>query len=249
MIDSMPLWLPVAFFLVALVYAAAGFGGGSAYLAVLAVSGLPYQTLPQTALVCNVLVALGGVWFFHRGGHMALGRVLPLFALSIPVAYVGGRMEIGRGTFAILLGVALLLAGILMLLPRPEASARAMSRRKEWMLGLPLGAVLGLFSGLVGIGGGVFLAPLLLLLGWTTAKQTAAAASLFILVNSVAGLTGQLIKGFHLGWWTIPLVLAALAGGQIGSRMGSYWLSGTNVRRLLAAIIIVVGGRLLWKAI
>jgi len=249
LIESMPLWLPVAFFVVAMVYAAAGFGGGSAYLAVLAFSGLPYQSLPQTALVCNVVVTIGGVWHFHRGGHLHLKRVLPFFLLSIPMAYVGGRILVDRDLFFAVLGASLLAAGILMVVPRPESAARAMSATKEWLIGLPVGAILGLLSGLVGIGGGVFLAPFLLLSGWTTPKQTAAAASLFILVNSAAGLSGQLIKGSYLGWMTVALALAAVVGGQIGSRTGSYRMSALGVRRLLAAIIVAVGGRLLWKAI
>lgn len=249
MIESMPLWLPVAFFVVALLYAAAGFGGGSAYLAVLAVASVPYQALPQTALLCNVVVTVGGVWHFHRGGHLALRRVLPFFVLSIPMAYVGGRIEIGRELFYIVLGVSLLAAGVRMMLPRPDGGERSVSVSMQWLIGLPVGAALGLLSGLVGIGGGVFLAPILLLAGWTTSKQTAAAASLFILVNSAAGLTGHLVKGIYIGWMTVPLALAALVGGQIGSRVGSYKLSGAGVRRLLAAIIIVVGARLLWNAI
>jgi uncharacterized membrane protein YfcA len=249
LIESMPLWLPAVFFVVAMVYAAAGFGGGSAYLAVLAFSGLPYQSLPQTALVCNVVVTVGGVWHFHRGGHLSLKRVLPFFVLSIPMAYLGGRIQVDREFFYALLGVSLLAAGILMVIPRPESAARAMSATKEWLIGLPVGAILGLLSGVVGVGGGVFLAPFLFLSGWTTPKQTAAAASLFILVNSAAGLGGQLVKGSYLGWMTAALALAAVAGGQIGSRTGSYRMSADGVRRLLAAIIIVVGGRLLWKAI
>jgi uncharacterized membrane protein YfcA len=249
LIDSLPLWLPVAFFLAALFYAAAGFGGGSAYLAVLAVSGIPYQTVPQTALLCNVVVTVGGVWHFRRGGHLALGRVLPFFVLSIPMAYVGGQIEIGRQLFLIIMGGALLAAGIRMMLPRPEAGARPASPKTEWLIGLPVGAALGLLSGVVGIGGGIFLAPILLLTGWTTSKQTAAAASLFILVNSAAGLAGHLVKSVHIGWTALPLVVAALVGGQIGSRVGSYKLSGDGVRRLLAAVIIVVGARLLWKAL
>jgi len=249
LIESMPLWLPVVFFVVAMVYAAAGFGGGSAYLAVLAFSGLPYQSLPQTALVCNVVVTVGGLWHFHRGGHLSLMRVLPFFVLSIPMAYVGGRFQVDRDFFYALLGVSLLAAGILMVIPRPESAVRAMSATKEWLIGLPVGASLGLLSGVVGIGGGVFLAPFLLLSGWTTPKQTAAAASLFILVNSAAGLSGQLVKGSYLGWTTAVLALAAVVGGQIGSRTGSYRMSAVGVRRLLAAIIVVVGARLLWKAI
>lgn len=249
MIETMPWWLPLAFAVFAMVYAAAGFGGGTGYLAVLAVSGVTYVVMPQTALVCNIVVTVGGVWHFRRGGHLALGRVLPFFVLSIPMAYLGGRFPVEQNVFFVLLGLALLAAGVHMVLPRRETSPRSMSTSTEWLIGLPVGGALGLLSGVVGIGGGVFLAPILLISGWTTPKQTAAAASVFILVNSAAGLGGQLSKGSYLGWMTAVLALAALAGGQIGSRVGSYRLSGTAVRRLLACIIIVVGIRLLWKAI
>jgi uncharacterized membrane protein YfcA len=249
LIESLPLWLPVAFLAIALVYAAAGFGGGSAYLAVLALTGLSHQAIPQTALMCNVVVTAGGVWHFHRGGHMDLKRVVPFFVLSIPMAYVGGRIQIGREPFYLLLSLSLLAAGVRMMMPTPEAARRAVSQGRVWLVGLPVGAALGLLSGIVGIGGGVFLAPILLLTGWTTPKQTAAAASLFILVNSAAGLTGHVVKASYMGWMTAVLALAALAGGQIGSRAGSYRLSGAGVRRILAAIIIVVGARLFWKAI
>jgi uncharacterized membrane protein YfcA len=245
----MPLWVPLAFFLAAIVYAAAGFGGGSAYLAVLSVSGLPYQSMPQTALLCNVAVSIGGVWHFHRGGHLAFKRVLPFFVLSTPLAFAGGRIQIDRELFSVLLGVSLFAAGIHMLIPRPEAAVRVMSASRQWVIGLPVGGALGFLSGLVGIGGGVFLAPVLLIFGWTTPKQTAATASLFIFVNSVAGLTGQVVKGAYIGWMSLALVVAAVLGGQIGSRTGAYRMSSANIRRLLAAVIMVVGGRLLWKAL
>jgi uncharacterized membrane protein YfcA len=245
----MSLWLPVAFFVIAFFYAAAGFGGGSAYLAVLAMSGIVYQSIPQTALVCNVVVTAGGVWHFHRAGHLELKRALPFFVLSIPAAYLGGRLQVGREVFYILLGLSLLAAGIHMMLPRSATGRRDLSTAKEWLIGLPIGAALGFVSGVVGIGGGVFLAPILVLTGWATTKQTAATTSLFILVNSAAGLTGHLMKGPYIGWMIVPLAAAALVGGQIGSRAGSYRLSSAGVRRLLAAIIIVVGVRLLWKAI
>jgi hypothetical protein len=245
----MPLWLPVAFFFAAMVYAAAGFGGGTAYLAVLAFSGLPYQTLPQTALICNIAVTAGGVWHFHRGGHLVSGKVLPYFVLSIPFAYLGGRFHVDQEVFYVLLGVALVAAGAHMVVPRRAGNVRVIPVARQWLIGLPVGAALGLLSGVVGIGGGVFLAPLLLISGWTTPKQTAATTSLFILVNSVAGITGHLTKGIHMDWMTAALVLAAVVGGQIGSRAGAYRLSSGNVRRLLAAIIILVGGRLIWRAI
>ena len=248
--DSVPFWLPFAFVAIALVYSAAGFGGGSAYLAVMAVSGLSYVAIPQIALLCNVIVSGGGTWHFHRGGHLDWKRMLPFIALSIPMAYVGGRLQIGKEQFYIVVGLSLLLAGIRMLFPNiGDRTRRSITGGRAWLIGLPVGAGLGLLSGVVGIGGGIFLAPILLLTGWTNVKQTAAAASVFILVNSLAGLAGQLVKGVYLDVMVIPLALAALVGGQIGSRAGSNYLPAIGVRRLLAAIIVVVGVRLLWKAL
>jgi uncharacterized membrane protein YfcA len=248
--ETVPLWLPFVFVAIALLYSSAGFGGGSAYLAVLTVAGVSYQVIPQISLLCNIVVTAGGVWHFHRGGHLDFRRVLPFFILSIPPAYAGGHLEVSPVFFNALLGVLLVLAGARMLMPSPgESNRRKISTRDQWIIGLPLGAVLGFVSGMAGIGGGVFLAPVLVLTGWTTSKQSAAAASLFILVNSVAGLIGHLVKEVHVDLWVIPLVAAALVGGQVGSRLGSYHLSSRGVRTLLAAVILVVGIRILWKVI
>jgi uncharacterized membrane protein YfcA len=249
-VESAPFFLPVVFFAIALFYAAAGFGGGTGYLAALALSGINYLAIPQITLACNVIVSGGGVWHFGKGGHYDMRRILPFFVLSIPMAYLGGRVEISKGVFNLLLGLSLVAAGgRMMFAGASEDSTRRISSRTAWMAGLPIGAGLGFLSGLVGVGGGIFLAPVLLLMGWTNAKQTAAAASLFILVNSTAGLTGQLIKGIYLDAMIVPLGAAALVGGQIGSRVGAYRMRSKGVRRLLAAIIIVVGLRMLWKAI
>jgi uncharacterized membrane protein YfcA len=243
-----PLWLPFAFLAVALVYAMVGFGGGSSYLAVLALTGLSYQSIPQIALLCNVIVTVGGVWHFHRGGHFDMKKIAPFFALSIPMAYVGGRIAIGQQLFTLLLGLSLIAAGSRAFFPDGRhAAVRAVSAARAWCIGLPVGAGLGFLAGLVGIGGGVFLAPVLLFTGWLRAKQVAAAASLFILVNSATGLGGQLIKGAYLGWSIIPLGLAVLVGGQVGSRLGAYHLPGRGVERLLAGLILAVGIRLIWR--
>jgi uncharacterized membrane protein YfcA len=248
--DAVPIWLPFAFLAIALAYSAAGFGGGTAYVAVLAVSGLPYLAIPQIALVCNIIVTCGGVWHFRRGGHMDFKRILPFLILSFPLAFVGGRMHIGQSQFYVLLGLVLIAAGVAMMIgKRAEAERQPISVARAWWVGLPAGGVLGLLAGSVGIGGGVFLAPVLVLTGWLPAKQTAAAASLFILVNSAAALAGQFAKAVHIDIMVVPLAVAALVGGQIGSRAGSYRLPAVGVRRVLAAIILVVGLRIFWKAI
>ncbi|MDH3217718.1 MAG: sulfite exporter TauE/SafE family protein [Candidatus Krumholzibacteria bacterium] len=249
--ETIPLWLPPLFFLIALLYATVGFGGGSSYLAVLALIGLPYQAIPQTALVCNLIVSAGGVWHFRRRGHLDLAKILPFVILSIPMAYLGGRLEVGRQFFMMLLGVSLLAAAARTFIPgqRGAATRRSLSVAKAYWVGLPVGGLLGLLAGVVGIGGGIFLAPVLLLSGWADAKQTAATASVFILVNSGAGLVGQVAKGVYLNEMILPLALAVILGGQIGSRVGSYHLPMMGVRRLIATLILLVSLRLIWGAI
>jgi len=246
--DTIPLWLPFVFFAIALVYATVGFGGGSSYLAALALLGLPHTMIPQVALVCNALVSAGGVWHFHRAGHVALPRVFPFVLASIPMAYLGGRIPVGPRLFAVLLGLSLLAAALRMMLTAPETSPRALGARRAWALGLPIGALLGLLAGLVGIGGGVFLAPLLVLTRWSDAKGAAGAAAVFILVNSIAGLAGQFTKGVFVDATLVPLALAVVLGGQVGSRLGSRRLPVPHVRKLLSALVLIVSLRTLWGA-
>jgi uncharacterized membrane protein YfcA len=249
-VSALPLWLLPVFFVIAAVYSTVGFAGGSSYLAALALIGTPYQGIPQVALVCNLIVSAGGVWHFRRGGHLDVGRTLPFIVLSVPMAFLGGRVPIGERLFTILLGGSLLIAGARMFISDGRFTrGRSVGLARTWGFGVPVGAALGFLAGLVGIGGGIFLAPVLLLSGWGNAKQTAAAASLFILVNSAAGLVGQFTKGVYVDTMVVPLALAAWLGGQVGSRVGSYHLPVVGVRRLLAALIMVVSFRLLWKAI
>ncbi|MFQ5512629.1 MAG: TSUP family transporter, partial [Candidatus Krumholzibacteriia bacterium] len=178
--ESMPVWLPLVFFVIALAYATVGFGGGSSYLAVLVLIGLSYRTVPQLALVCNLAVSAGGVWHFYRGGHLDFKKVLPFIVLSVPMAYVGGRLPVARELFVVLLGVSLFVAGARTFVPdRAGRAAGSIPQGRAWGLGVPIGAALGFLAGVVGIGGGIFLAPVLLLAGWAHAKQGAAAAALF----------------------------------------------------------------------
>ena len=250
MMDTLPIWLPVAFFAIAVIYSMAGLGGGCGYLAVLALIGLSHQTIPQTVLICNLIVSASGVWHFYRGGHFDAGKVLPFVALSIPMAYLGGRIAVGEQVFMILTGVSLAVAGSRMFLGRSAGGPeRSITRGQAWRLGLPIGAVLGLLAGLVGIGGGVFLGPVLVLTGWMKVKQAAATAALFVFVNSAAGLTGQLAKGVYINEMVIPLAIAALIGGQIGSRAGSYHMPAVGVRRVLAALVVVVAVKLFWGVV
>ncbi len=248
--DATLLWLPAVFLVIAAIYASVGFGGGSSYLAVLALIGLSYTSIPQAALVCNMIVSAGGVWHFRRAGYLQWHRVLPLVVLSVPMAYLGGLIPLGLELFMYLLGGSLLVAGGRMFLPIHEPKPiPSISTRTMWLVGLPLGGALGLLAGVVGIGGGIFLAPVLILSRWAGARATAATVTVFILVNSWAGLGGQLAKGLYLDATVVPLGIAVFLGGQIGSRLGSRGLSVVNVRRLTGALILVVSARILWGVV
>jgi len=244
-----PILLPSLFFLTALIYSMAGFAGGSTYLALLALFSFPYESIPKVALLCNLIVSTGGTWLFFRAGHLSFRRILPFVVTSIPMAYLGGATPIGKTLFTWLLGLSLMVAALRMLLADKVFESREiLSWKTAWVVGIPVGALLGFLSGLVGIGGGIYLAPVLLLMGWANSKQAAASASFFILVNSLSGLAGQLTKGgFTLAAESfLPLLIAVFLGGQIGSRLGSQRLPKVILQRLAAGLILFVSGRLLW---
>ncbi len=246
---EIPIHLPIIFFFIALFYSLVGFGGGSSYLAVLVLVGLPYQDIPPMALICNLIVAAGGCWLFYKAGHLKLKNVLPFIILSIPMAYLGGRIMIGKELFCLLLGLSLFVVAVRMFLPSGILeSQKEISWRRAWIMGVPIGAVLGFLAGLVGIGGGIFLSPLLLLMKWVNVKEAAATASFFILVNSLAGLMGQVQKGVAQIHWLIPLGIAVFVGGQIGSRMGAFRVPKVRLQQMLAILVLYVSVKLLLEA-
>lgn len=240
-----------AFFCAALLYSFAGFGGGSTYLALLALTGVSYNLMPVMALVCNIIVVLGGCIIFFKERHFDFKLVVPFLITSVPFAYVGGRIPIAKETFFVLLGFVLLMASLrLFLMDEKFSGAEHVKWEKALFLGLPIGAVLGFASGLTGIGGGIFLSPLLYMLHWGKAKSVAAASSLFILVNSLSGLWGQLSKNsFHMDWGLfLPLALAVFLGGQIGSRLSAQKISQIMVKRWAAVLILSVSVKILWQS-
>lgn len=241
--------LALAFFVTAILYASVGFAGGSTYNALLVLAGVDQSVFPLVALACNLIVATGGSVRFARAGLAPWRRLWPLLALSIPAAALGGALPVSKALFVLLLGGSLLAAALLLLFqterdPAPEG--------RYLLLGPAIAAPIGLLSGIVGIGGGIFLAPVLHLIGWDRARRVAAAASVFILANSIAGIGGQLTKATPatldqaLGYW--PLALAVLAGGQIGGRLGVAVLPAAWLRRLTALLILYVAARLLWQS-
>ncbi|MEE9433903.1 MAG: sulfite exporter TauE/SafE family protein [Sphingorhabdus sp.] len=244
----MILWLALLFALAALAYASVGFGGGSTYNALLALSGIEYALIPAIALACNIVVVTGGVFRFWRAGLYDWRAILPLVAISAPAALLGGLIVIGEGAFFLLLGGALLFSAVAMTLPADQIQSRK----------LPPGMILvisggiGLLAGLSGIGGGIFMAPMLYLVRWAEAKRIAAFASFYILINSLAGLTGQLTKSGistlaepFVQYW--PLLLAVLLGGQIGSMVGIRLFNARLLRWVTAILVGYVAIRLLWQ--
>lgn len=240
-------WLIPAFFGTALLYASVGFGGGSTYSALLALAGVDYRALPIISLACNIAVVTGGVIRFARAGEMPWRGALAVSLAAAPLAFLGGLTPIRESLFLIVLGASLVFAALALLFPL--ASEPVDRPRKPWAM--PLAAApLGYLAGLVGIGGGIFLAPLLHLARWDNARRIAATASLFILINSLTGLAGQLTKsgvaqfGDALGG-ALPLLVAVVIGGQIGSFLALRYLPAQAIRWLTAALTGWVGIRLL----
>jgi uncharacterized protein len=248
MIGAIPALLALAFLVTALLYASVGFGGGSTYSALLALSGLAYRLLPLISLACNIAVVAGASVRFARAGITPWRKAALIVALGAPASFLGGLTPIKEATFLALLGASLVLTSLTMLIPVREAESGVPTGLARWA---PLAAApLGYFAGLVGIGGGIFLAPVLHLVRWERPRGVAATASLFILVNSLFGLAGQLLKngpglfGAALGA-ALPLLIAVVIGGQIGSLLAARLLPPHWIRWLTALLVLVVGARLL----
>lgn len=247
------LLLAVLFLVTAIAYASVGFGGGSTYNALLVLSGTDYRLIPAIALTCNILVVTGGVIHHLRAGHMTWTTLLPYVVLSIPMAWLGGRIAVSETLFIGLLGFGLLLAAVQMLVrPQTGIAVDVPTGSSLWLKAMPVGGVIGFLAGITGIGGGIFLAPIIYLLKLAPPRIIAGITSGFILLNSVSGLTGQMMKsgnyslinGMIEAW---PLFVFVVIGGQIGSRLGIYTLPERWIKRLTAVLILYVAVRLIWR--
>lgn len=250
----MPLLILTGLFLLAAVaYSSVGFGGGSSYNALLILSGMDYRLVPAIALSCNILVVTGGVYHYSRAGFLTLNKLIPFIVLSVPMAWLGGSLAVSERVFIGLLGFSLLVAAVQMLLkPHTTAAVNDYGNVRYWLIAGPVGGFIGLLAGITGIGGGIFLAPIIYFLHLAPARTVAGITSGFILVNSIAGLAGQMMKAGDYspmqGWlqaW--PLFIAVVIGGQIGSHLGAYHLPEKWIRRLTALLMLYVATRLIWR--
>ena len=212
--------LAILFSSTAILYSSVGFGGGSTYLALLLIWGIPYFIFPVIALSCNIVVVSGNCFNYIKAGNLDFKLLLPYLVGSIPLAYIGGSLSVEKQLFEILLFLVLLIAGTLLLFNFQSYDDREESYRKiPLLVSILIGAVLGLISGVVGIGGGIFLSPILFLIRTGRPKHIITATSLFILINSISGIIGQLTKNAVLieiqNYWY--LLIAVLIGGQIGN--------------------------------
>lgn len=241
----------ILFFTVAILYSSVGFGGGSSYLAILALTGIVFTQIRATSLLCNIVVVTGNVFLFYQQKIIDFKKITPLVLLSIPLAFLGGYLKISQQFFFILLGFTLLFAAITMWLSKRIISSDEKNNNAKPFKNASYGGIIGFISGMVGIGGGIFLAPLLHLTNWDTPKKIAATASFFILVNSIAGFIGQYSNpDFIIDWiLTSILLITVFIGGQIGSRISHKFLSPIQLKKATAILIAFVSTRILWNVL
>jgi len=231
-----------AVFVVALLYSSVGHAGASGYIAVMTLFSLAPAEIKPIALTLNVVVASIGSWQFWRAGHFSWATFWPFALLAAPMAFVGGYLNLPTQVFKVLVGI-ILLGSAVQFLVRPPAESDPRLPPKPVALGV--GAGLGLLSGLTGTGGGIFLTPLLLFLHWARTRTAAAVSALFILLNSAAGLAGNIAATRDFPRFGIALVAAVMAGGAIGSWAGSRRLAPVAIKRLLAVVLTIAGLKLI----
>ncbi|WP_430966838.1 sulfite exporter TauE/SafE family protein [Spongiimicrobium sp. 2-473A-2-J] len=242
------IWVIFGFFIIATLYASVGFGGGSSYLAILALVFTGFFAIRSTALLCNLVVVSGSCYLYFRRGHLYFRKFLPFIVTSIPLAFIGASFKLKENVFFIILGAALIASAVALVVQSFKSAARIkLKRGYPVYMSYVLGGVIGLLSGLVGIGGGIFLAPVLNHMRWETPVKIAALASFFILVNSVAGLGGLWSSGTFEVPWSIALglLLAVFLGGQLGLRLSLDKLTGNGIRLITALLVFIVGARVL----
>jgi uncharacterized protein len=229
--------------IVAFLYSSVGHAGASGYIAVMTMFSMAPSAIKPTALVLNIVVACIGAWQFWRAGHFSWSFFWPFAILSIPFAFIGGYLNLPTHIFKILVGIVLLLSAVKFFIdPKEKLNPRAPSKP----ISSGVGAGLGLLAGLTGTGGGIFLTPLVILMGWARTKTASAVSALFILVNSVSGLAGNLSATKYFPAFAWSFVASALVCGTAGSYLGSRKFSPVIIKRLLAVVLAIAGLKLIF---
>ena len=239
--------LSIFFLITAILYSSVGFGGGSTYLALLLIWDIPYYIFPVIALFCNIIVVTGNSFNYIKAGNHNLKLLTPFLIGSIPLAYLGGTLEINKEIFEIILFLVLSVAGALLLINnKAYEEKKVIINKLNYLTSIFIGGVLGIISGIVGIGGGIFLSPILFLLKADKPKNIVTTASLFILINSISGIFGQLTKENVLNefifYW--PLFLAVLVGGQVGNYLNLKIFSNRILALITSFLVIFVAFRM-----
>ena len=242
--------LSILFFITAILYSSVGFGGGSTYLALLLIWDIPYYIFPVIALLCNIIVVTGNSINYVRAGNHNIKLLIPFLIGSIPLAFFGGTLLINKEIFEILLFLVLSIAGVLLLINNKSYEDKNIIIKKlNLFFSILVGSVLGFISGVVGIGGGIFLSPILFLLKADKPKNIVTTASLFILINSISGILGQFTKKtvldeIQLSW---PLFLAVLVGGLVGNYLNLKIFSNRTLALITSLLVIFVAIRMALK--
>ena len=227
----------------ALMYASVGHGGASGYLAVLALFSVDPAIMKSSALLLNIFVSLISFWQYYRGGYFHWKLFLPFALTSIPASYLGASIPLGADIYKKILGICLLfpilrLAGLL-------GKEHDTTTPMKWLPALAIGGLIGFLSGMIGIGGGIILSPVILLLHWAKMKETAAISALFILVNSISGFSALFVRGFSPNPEIYGWLAAAIAGGFAGAYLGSRKLGSRPLRYILAGVLLIASIKLL----
>ena len=244
--------LSILFFIAAISYSSVGFGGGSTYLALLLIWGVPYTIFPIIALSCNIIVVSGNCYNYIRSGNLNLKLLIPYLIGSIPLAFVGGTLPIEKKFFEILLFLVLSLAGCLLLINFKSYDDKQESYKNiPFLVSVIIGGILGFISGIVGIGGGIFLSPILFLIRAARPKHIITAASLFILINSIFGIIGQLTKNLNFAelYNFFYLLIAVLIGGQIGNYLNLKIFPTRLLALITSGLVLFVAIRMGFKLI
>jgi len=244
--------LSILFFITAILYSSVGFGGGSTYLALLLIWGVPYTIFPIIALSCNIIVVSGNCYNYIRAGNLNLKLLIPYLIGSIPLAFIGGSLPVEKKFFEILLFLVLSLAGCLLLINfRSYDDKQESYKNIPFLVSVIIGGILGFISGIVGIGGGIFLSPILFLIRVARPKHIVTAASLFILINSVFGIVGQLTKNLNFSevYSFFYLLIAVLIGGQIGNYLNLKIFPTRLLALITSGLVLFIAIRMGFKLI